>query len=187
MKELLLALLHLAVTAAKVCRPGGVRAVIAENLLLKQQLIVLRRARQRAPNLSVGDRLLCGFGSLFLSPGRIRKVAIGVRPATLLAFHRALVRRKYRRLFSSSLRPRRPGPTGPSEALIQAIVELKARNPRFGIVKLSRIGLTDPLHTRLTTGSSRSSLGSVSRVFVNLTVSMISLPDGVTCDTGGCR
>ena len=51
MKDLLLPLLHLAVTAAKLCRPGGVRAVIAENLLLKQQLIVLRRSRQRAPNL----------------------------------------------------------------------------------------------------------------------------------------
>ena len=79
MKDLLLPLLHLAVTAAKLCRPGGVRAVIAENLLLKQQLIVLRRARQRAPNLRVGDRLLCGFGALVLSPGRIRKVAIGLR------------------------------------------------------------------------------------------------------------
>ena len=62
MKDLLLPLLHLAVTAAKLCRPGGVRAVIAENLLLKQQLIVLRRSRQRAPNLRVSDRLLCGFG-----------------------------------------------------------------------------------------------------------------------------
>jgi hypothetical protein len=51
MKELLLTLLHLAVVTAKLCGPGGVRAVIAENLLLKQQLIVLRRARQRAPNL----------------------------------------------------------------------------------------------------------------------------------------
>ena len=46
MKELLLTLLHLAVMTAKVCGPGGVRAVIAENLLLKQQLIVLRRARR---------------------------------------------------------------------------------------------------------------------------------------------
>src|SRR3981081_4338382 len=91
--------------------PGGVRAVIAENLLLKQQLIVLRRARHRAPNLTLRDRLLCGFGSLFLSPGRIRKVAIGVRPSTLLAWHQALVR-KYRRLFSSSPCPEKPGPKG---------------------------------------------------------------------------
>ena len=64
---------------ATLCGPGGVRTVIAENLLLKQQLIVVRRPRQRAPRLTASDRLLFGFGSLFLSPGRIRKVAIGVR------------------------------------------------------------------------------------------------------------
>ena len=58
MKDLLLPLLHLAVTAAKLCRPGGVRAVIAENLLLKQQLIVLRRSRQRAFALSVVSSVL---------------------------------------------------------------------------------------------------------------------------------
>ena len=69
MKDLLLPLLHLAVTAAKLCRPGGVRAVIAENLLLKQQLIVRRRSRQRAPNLRVGDRLLCGCGGAFSESG----------------------------------------------------------------------------------------------------------------------
>jgi len=39
-------LLHLTVVTAKLCGPGGVRAVIVENLLLRQQLIVLRRARQ---------------------------------------------------------------------------------------------------------------------------------------------
>ena len=121
MQDLLLALFHLIVVAAKLCGRGGVRAVIAENLLLKQQLIVLRRSRQRAPNLTGRDRLLCGFGSLFLSPGRLRKVAIGLRPSTLLAFHHALVRVKYHRLFASSPRPQKPGPKGPSTALIQAI------------------------------------------------------------------
>ena len=139
MKDLLLTLLHWAVMTATLCGPGGVRAVIAENLLLKQQLIVLRRPRQRAPRLTASDRLLFGFGSLFLSPGRIRKVAIGVRPSTLLAFHQALVRRKYRRLFSSSECPKQPGPKGPSEALIQAIVELTSRNPRFGCPRIARI------------------------------------------------
>jgi hypothetical protein len=49
MRNLLLVLLHLAVTMAKLCGPGGVRAVIAENLALKQQLIVLRRGRRRPP------------------------------------------------------------------------------------------------------------------------------------------
>src|SRR6266849_5040769 len=139
MKELLLTLLHLAVMTAKLCGPGGVRAVIAENLVLKQQLIVLRRGRQRAPNLALSDRLICGLASLFLSPGRIRKVAIGLRPSTLLAFHQALVHRKYRRLFSSSPCPKKPGPKGPSDALIQTIVELKSRNPRFGCPRIARI------------------------------------------------
>src|SRR5512132_1621999 len=86
MKDLLLTLLHLAVMTAKLCGPGGVRAVIAENLLLKQQLIVLRRGRRRAPRLTLSDRLLCRFGALFLSVGRVRTVAIAVRPSTLLAF-----------------------------------------------------------------------------------------------------
>ena len=149
MKDLLLTLLHWAVMTATLCGRGGVRAVIAENLLLKQQLIVLRRPRQRAPRLTASDRLLFGFGALFLSPGRIRKVAIGVRPSTLLALHQALVRRKYHRLFSSSECPKKPGPKGPSEALIQAIVKLKSRNPRFGCPRIARIiartfGATQP-------------------------------------------
>ena len=103
MKDVLFALHHLTVMTAKLVGDGGVRTVIAENLTLKQQLIVLRRARKRALNLRLSDRLLCGFGSLFLRPGRLRRVAIAVRPLTLLAFHQALVGRKYHRLFSSSL------------------------------------------------------------------------------------
>jgi hypothetical protein len=60
-------------------------------------------------------------------------------PSTLLAFHRALVRRKYRRLFSSTPGPKKPRPKGPDEALIRAIVELKSRNPRFGCPRMAHI------------------------------------------------
>jgi len=112
MRDLLLVLIHLAVTVVRVCRPGGVRAVISENLLLKQQLIVLGRSRRRAPNLRVGDRLLFGLLALLLRKARIRKVAVCVRPSTLLAFHQALVRRKYGRLFSSIGTTKTPGPKG---------------------------------------------------------------------------
>jgi putative transposase len=139
MKDFLLTLLHFAVITAKLAGPGGVRAVIAENLVLKQQLIVLRRGRRRAPRLTLSDRLRCGFATLFLGPGRIRKVAIALRPSTLLAFHQALVRGKYRRLFSSTPCSKKPGPKGPDEALIQAVVELKSRNPRFGCPRIARI------------------------------------------------
>jgi hypothetical protein len=49
---------------------------------IKHQLIVLCRGRRRAPNLTRSDRLLSGFGSLFPSPARIRKVAIAVPRGT---------------------------------------------------------------------------------------------------------
>ena len=44
-----------------------------------------------------------------------------------------------RRLFSSMPCPKKPGPKGPDEALVQAIVELKSRNPRFGCPRIARI------------------------------------------------
>ena len=58
MRDLLLLAIHLFVTIAKQLRPGGVRAVAAESLLLKQQLIVSNRSRQRAPNLTTLDRFV---------------------------------------------------------------------------------------------------------------------------------
>jgi hypothetical protein len=50
-----------------------------------------------------------------------------------------LVRRKYRLLFSSRPCPKKPGPKGPDEGVIRAIVELKSRNPRFGCPRIARI------------------------------------------------
>jgi hypothetical protein len=49
MRDLLLLAVQLVVTLVKLARPGGVRAVIAESLLLKQQLLISRRFRRRAP------------------------------------------------------------------------------------------------------------------------------------------
>jgi len=48
MKDGISLLFHLLTTLAKLLRPGGGRAIIAENLLLKQQLIIHSRARERA-------------------------------------------------------------------------------------------------------------------------------------------
>ena len=64
-------------------------------------------------------------------------VAAILKPATLLRFHRALVDRKYRRLFSSIGTGANPGPKGPSEELIAAIIEMKRRNPRFGYQRIA--------------------------------------------------
>jgi len=71
--------------------PGGAKALVAENLLIKQRLLVLARSRRRVSNLTPRDRVLLGFWSLFLRRARIEKVAVALRPATLLSFHRALV------------------------------------------------------------------------------------------------
>jgi putative transposase len=138
MRDLVILAIHLLATFAKLLRPGGVRAVAAESLLLKHQLLIGNRARQRAPNLTPTDRFVLGLTTLFVSPTRIPKLGALIKPATLLKFYKALVDRKYRLLFSSSSHRRKPGPKGPSAELIAAIIELKRRNPRFGCVRIAQ-------------------------------------------------
>ena len=138
MREFLILAIHLLVTFAKLLRPGGVRAVAAESLLLKHQVLISNRSRHRAPNLTTLDRIVLGLTTLFVSPRRIAKLGALIKPATLFKFHKALVERKYRLLFSSSPHRRKPGPKGPSAELIAAIVEMKRRNPRFGCVRIAQ-------------------------------------------------
>lgn len=135
MKDLLVLLVHLLTTIAKLLGPGGTRAVVADSLLMKQQLLVINRSRRRAPNFSALDRFLFGFWSLFLNSCRIQRAAVIIRPSTLFKFHERLKKRKYRLLYSSGSKGK-PGPKGPSRELIQAIVELKRRNPRFGCPRI---------------------------------------------------
>lgn len=73
MRDVIYLLFNLLTTLAKLLLPGGFRAVIAENQLLKQQLVIHRRSRQRAPNLLTEDRALLGIWSLFLHPKRIAR------------------------------------------------------------------------------------------------------------------
>jgi len=130
-------LVHLLTTVAKLLGPGGVRAVVADSLLMKQQLLIIHRSRRCAPNLSTLDRFLFGFWSLFLDPSHIWRVAVIIRPSTLFKFHNLLKKRKFRLLYSSG-RKGKPGPKGPSPELIHAIVGLKRRNPRFGCLRIAQ-------------------------------------------------
>jgi hypothetical protein len=102
MKDLLILLAHLLTTIAKLLGPSGARTVVADSLLMKQQLLIINRSRKRAPNLSALDRFLLGFWSLFLNPRRILRAAVIIRPSTLLKFHNLLKQRKYRLLYSES-------------------------------------------------------------------------------------
>jgi transposase InsO family protein len=166
MNGVILLVLQLISVLAKLIRPGGYRAVIAENLLLKQQLIIHGRTRNRSPNLNTKDRAILGFLSLFLNPRRITRAAIIIRPSTLLRFRDALVRRKYRQLYSPS-GGRKPGPSGPSKDIIQAIIEMKQRNPRYGCPRIAQqinlaFGLELDKDIGLTTlGHAKDSLWSI--------------------------
>jgi len=131
MRDLLLLAVHLLATVAKLLRPGGVRAVAAESLLLKQQIIIGNRSSRRAPNLTSLDRFVLGLITLFIRPHRIPKLSALLKSSTLFKLHKTLVARKYRLLFSSISHRRKPGPKGPSPELIAAIVEMKVRNPKL--------------------------------------------------------
>jgi len=137
MRDLAILFIHLLTTVANLMRPGGSRAVIAESLLLKHQLVVLNRGRERSPNLRPIDRILAVLCALFVRPDRLLRVAVVLRPSTLLAFHAALVQRKYRRLFTPKRR-RKPGPKGPSPELVTAIVEIQRRSSSWGCRRIAQ-------------------------------------------------
>ena len=130
-------LAHLLTTLARLLGPGGAKAIVADSLLMKQQLLIINRSRRRAPNLTPIDRMLLGFWTLFLRPHHIQRAAVILRPSTLLNFHDMLKKRKFRLLYSSS-RKGKPGPKGPSQELIDAIVEMKRRNSRFGCPRIAQ-------------------------------------------------
>lgn len=116
--------------------PGGLRAIAAENILLRKQLLTMSRQQKRAPNLAFFEKLIFGFLTSMLSMRRLSRIAIILKPATLLKFHKALVTRKYHMLFSNKL-PKKPGPKGPEQAIIDLIIEMKQRNPKFGYRRIA--------------------------------------------------
>jgi hypothetical protein len=98
MKEPLIRLVHLLTAVARLLGPGGAEALVAENLPIKQQFLVLTRSRRRAPNLQALDRFLLGLLSMFIRPGRLPKLWVGLRPGTWLEYHQYPIRRKYQAL-----------------------------------------------------------------------------------------
>ena len=109
---------------------GGVRAVAAENMVLRQQLITLSRNQKRAPRLTFFEKITFGLFASMISARRLTRIAIILKPATLLKFHKALVNHKYRLLFSNKS-SKKPGPKGPDDKIIHLILEMKQRNPRW--------------------------------------------------------
>lgn len=115
----------------KLLIPGGIRSVIAKNICLRQQLIILNRNKKRCPNLLNTDRFIFGFSSQYINSKRLCRLAILIKPATLMKLHKLFVKRKYRLLFSNKSY-KKSDRTGPTQEIIDLVLKYKTHNPRFG-------------------------------------------------------
>ncbi len=97
MRDLAFLFLHLLATVARLAGRGGARSVLAESVLVKQQLLILNRSRRRSPNLRPSDRMIDGLCALLMRPRRLFRSAIVMKPSTLLTRcfrHRVLLSRQ---------------------------------------------------------------------------------------------
>jgi putative transposase len=105
-------------------------ALVAENALLRQQLVVLRRSVKR-PRCTPTDRAL-----LVLLAGRVRtwrSALVIVQPDTLLRWHRELFRRFWRRNSRPGPVERKPKVSAETIALIR---EMAAANALWGAERI---------------------------------------------------
>ena len=104
--------------------------LVAENALLRQQLVVLRRSVKR-PRCTSADRAL-----LVLLARRVqawRQALLLVQPDTLLRWHRHLFRRYWRRKSRPGAAARQPKVSAEAIALIRAMA---AANPLWGAERI---------------------------------------------------
>lgn len=67
----------------RLARPGGLRSVVAESILMRHQVLILSRDRKRAPNLRSSDRIIAGLCTLLMRPARVLRSAVVLKPSTL--------------------------------------------------------------------------------------------------------
>ena len=99
----------------------------AEILVLRHQLAVLKRSNPR-PRLRRRDRMVIAALADLLD--RDRWSGFIVSPATILRWHRELVRRKWTFRYRKAGRP----PLDP--ALVRLIVQMARANPRWGVIRI---------------------------------------------------
>ena len=81
MRDIAILVIHLFATIAKLVGRGGARSIVAESLLLKHQLLILNRSRERAPNLRPSDQMIAGLCGGWPAVCRLFGRAIANSPA----------------------------------------------------------------------------------------------------------
>jgi hypothetical protein len=136
-RDLAILFLDLVATVARLAGPDGARSVVAESVLVKHQLLILNRSRQRSPKLHLSDRMIAGLCAPH-PPGPTHPFCD--RPQALNALassSSADTTRKYRLPFSTKA-PSKPGPKGPSQDLVAVVVDMKRRNPSWGCPRIAQ-------------------------------------------------
>jgi hypothetical protein len=99
MCEIVILFVHLIATLFRQFGPGGVRFVVAESVLVKHQLLIDNRSRQRSPNLRVSDRLIAGLCALLMpqpaDPIRDRSEANSLSVGLCFRMHSAFHSTRY--------------------------------------------------------------------------------------------
>ena len=69
MKEAITFFIYFIFTILKAIRPGGIKSIVAENLAIKQQLIIIKRKSKisKSPRLTPFQRIFVSFLSFFMS------------------------------------------------------------------------------------------------------------------------
>jgi putative transposase len=137
MRDMFTLFLHVIVILFRLARPGGLRSVVAESVLMRHQVLILNRDRKRAPNLLTSDRITAGLCTLLMRLERVLRSAGVLKVSTLMHFHKMLTKQKYHLLFSPKGRSR-PGPKGPRKEWIDAVVEMKRRNLTWGCKRIAQ-------------------------------------------------
>jgi hypothetical protein len=71
----------------KLLAPSGMHAIAAENFGLKKQLMTLARHHKRSPKLTAYERVIFGILTSMMSVKQLSRIAIILKPATILKFH----------------------------------------------------------------------------------------------------
>ena len=76
MRHRVVLFIHLLAILVRLLGPGGVRSIVAESLLLKHQLLLLNRSRQRSPIYAHGTAFLLRGSDRFIAAGCVPKVRL---------------------------------------------------------------------------------------------------------------